>query len=92
MANSNQDEIVLKELQKLPNIGPACGRDLILIGVRKVEDLKGRNADEMYEMLCERTGKRHDPCVHDTFASEVHFAKTGEAKRWWAFTPERKKR
>jgi hypothetical protein len=81
---------ILKELQKLPNIGPACAGDLVLLGVKSVEDLKTRSADELYSELCAKTGARQDPCVWDTFASVVHFAHTGERKKWWEFTAERK--
>ena len=81
---------VSKELQKLPNIGPACAADLILLGITSVEDLKTRTPDDLYAELCAKTNVRHDPCVWDTFASVVHYAKTGERKKWWEFTPERK--
>jgi hypothetical protein len=85
-----EDRQVLKELQKLPNIGPACAQDLLLLGIRNVSDLKGRTADDLYGELCAKTGSRQDPCVWDTFASVVHYAQTGERKKWWEFTPIRK--
>jgi len=86
------DKTTLKSLQKLPNIGPAGARDLLLLGIRRVDDLKSRNADELYEELCVRTGARQDPCVWDTLASVVHFAQTGERKKWWESTAIRKAR
>lgn len=81
---------VLKELQKIPNIGPACAKDLLLLGIRRAEDLKGRDPDALYQELCVKTGVRHDPCMWDTLASAVHYANTGERKKWWEFTAERK--
>lgn len=87
---ADRDKAALRDLQKLPNIGPACARDLLLLGIRRVEDLKGRDADGLYAELCATTGTRQDPCVWDTFASVVHFVETGERKKWWEFTAIRK--
>src|SRR5437660_10362862 len=81
---------VIRDLQKMPNVGPATAGDLVLLGIRSVDDLKDRTADELYEELCAKTGQRQDPCVWDTFASIVHFAQTGERKKWWEFTAARK--
>jgi hypothetical protein len=82
----------LRELQTLPNIGPAGARDLVLLGIGSAADLKGRTADELYDALCAKTGLSQDPCVWDTFASVIHFAETGERRKWWEFTSIRKSR
>ncbi len=84
------DRAVLKELQNLPNVGPACAGDLLLLGIRSVDDLKSRTADDLYTELCAKTKTRQDPCVWDTMASIVHYAQTGERKKWWEFTAIRK--
>jgi len=81
----------VRELQDLPNIGKAMAADLRLIGIHTAEQLIEREAFEMYEMLCERSGQRHDPCVLDVFMSVVHFMRGGEAQSWWAFTQQRKR-
>ena len=81
----------VRELQDLPNIGKAMAADLRLIGIHTPEQLIEREAFEMYEMLCERSGQSHDPCVLDVFMSIVHFMRGGEAQSWWAFTQQRKR-
>jgi hypothetical protein len=81
----------VRELQDMPNIGKAMAADLRLIGIHEPEQLVEREAFEMYEMLCERSGQRHDPCVIDVFMSVVHFMRGAEALPWWAFTAERKR-
>jgi hypothetical protein len=81
-----------RELSNLRNVGKAALADFRLVGVASVEDLAGREADSLYRDLCQVTGQRHDPCVHDVFAATVHEARTGEAIDWWAFTPTRKAR
>ena len=78
------------KLEDLPNIGPAMADDLRQIGIHTPEQLRDQDAYEMYVSLCDRTGRRHDPCVIDVFLSIVHFMRGGEAKPWWAFTSERK--
>ena len=79
-----------RELEQIPNIGPAVAADLRLIGVRKPRDLSGRDPFALYDALCRKTGVRHDPCVLDTFMAAVDFADGGAPKPWWKFTQERK--
>ena len=83
---------VKAKLMKIPNIGKSMADDLILLGVNSIEDLKSREPDELYVSLCRLTNSRQDPCVWDTFAAAVHYAKTGEAKKWWDYTEGRKQR
>lgn len=80
------------ELLRLANIGPAMRRDLALLGVNSVRQLARCSADTLFRALQQRTGKRQDPCVWDTFAAAIHQARTGEARPWWHYTPERKRR
>lgn len=81
----------VRHLTDLPNIGRAGADDLRLIGIEAPEQLAGRCPFAMYEALCEKTGRRHDPCVIDVFISVTRFM-NGEAPRpWWEFTEERKR-
>jgi hypothetical protein len=80
----------VKKLTDLPNIGPSLADDLRLIGIDTPEQLKGKEAIELYEMLCEKTGAKHDPCVLDVFMSVTDFMNGGEAKVWWDYTQQRK--
>ena len=58
-----------RRLRALPNVGPAMADDLMRLGIGRVEDLIGRDGDELYEALCRLDGVRHDPCVRDVFAA-----------------------
>jgi hypothetical protein len=60
--------------------------------VTSIVQLAASNADDLYASLQSKTGQRHDPCVWDVFAAAIHQARTGEARDWWTFTPERKRR
>jgi len=90
MNPSKVDRNRLVLLTDLPNIGEACAKDLQLIGVHTPDQLKGKNPFVMYEMLCEKTASRHDPCVIDVFISVTRFMAGDEPRPWWAYTQERK--
>lgn len=80
----------LLRLTDLPNVGPACEKDLRLIGIRVPAQLRGRDAYDLYAQLCLRTGVVHDPCVIDVFLSIVRFLAGEPAQPWWAFSAERR--
>jgi hypothetical protein len=82
----------VKEFEDLPNIGKSIAGDLKRLGLRKPEELRGKDAFTLYNNLCNLTGKRQDPCVLDVFMSAISFVNGGRAKPWWYFTKERKKR
>ena len=77
-------------LTDLPNIGPASAADLQLLGIHEPGQLVGLRPYEMYYLLCEKTGVRHDPCVIDVFISVTQFMKGEDARPWWDYTTERK--
>ena len=82
----------IAELTDLPNIAEAVAKDLRRIGISSPKALIGRDAYQMYEELCRVTGKRHDPCMLDTFIAVVRFMGGEAAKPWWKYTAERKRR
>ena len=88
-ARARRDE--LTDLEDLPNVGPAVAADLRLLGIHAPPDLRGRDPYRMYDDLCRVTGRRHDPCVLDTFIAAVRFMGGAPAKPWWAYTAERKR-
>jgi hypothetical protein len=79
-------------LTAIPNVGPAIARKLVRLDIRGVEDLRGRDPDELFERLCAMDGRRHDPCLLDTFTAAVAYADGGPARPWWEFSRERKAR
>jgi len=85
------DRNSVSRLDELPNIGNAGMADLIFIGITNPKELIGKDAYDLYDTLCQKSGAKHDPCVIDVFLSAIDYMEGGEAKPWWAFTPERKK-
>lgn len=43
MSNSSLKQRSLKELKRIPGIGNSLALDLWNLGIRKIEDLKGKN-------------------------------------------------
>lgn len=80
----------LLHLTDLPNVGPACEKDLQRIGIRVAAQLRGRDAYDMYAQLCLCTGVLHDPCVIDVFLSITRFMQGDGAAAVVAFSAERK--
>ena len=84
--------MTLLELQTIPNIGPAVARKLARMDVGCVGDLRGRDAEELFERLCALDGCRHDPCLLDTFVAVVDYANGAPARPWWEYSRQRKAR
>jgi len=82
----------LSKLSDLPNVGPAMTRDLLRIGIKLPQDLRGQDPLQLYESLCQKDGVRHDPCVLDVFISITRFMDGDASQVWWAYTAERKNR
>ncbi len=80
------------ELQTIPNVGPAVARKLARLDIATVDDLRGRDAEDLFERLCTLDGRRHDPCLLDTFVAAVAYADGEPARPWWEFSRERKAR
>lgn len=81
-----------EQLEQLPNIGPSIAGDLRLLGIGHPSDLAGRDAFDLYQALCAKTGKRQDPCVLDTFMAATAFMSGAAARPWWDYTAVRKAR
>ena len=78
------------QLEQLPNIGPSIAGDLRGIGIQKPQQLAGQDPLQLYQKLCQTTGKRHDPCVLDTFIAAIDFMRGAAPRPWWTYTAQRK--
>lgn len=78
------------QLEQLPNIGPSIAGDLRRIGIARPEQMVEQDPFHLYQALCRATGKRHDPCVLDTFMAACDFMRGSVAKPWWQYTALRK--
>jgi len=53
----------IKEFQIIPGVGKSLAQDLVDLGYRRVEELRGENPEEMYQNLCSLREQHIDRCV-----------------------------
>lgn len=86
-SKDDQTAAALKELQRIPGIGPSLARDLVDLDIRRVADLRRRNPERLYEQLIALRGVHQDRCVLYTFRCAVYFASEPnpepERLKWW---------
>lgn len=85
-----QDEplrAALRALQALPGVGPSIAQDLLDLGFRRPEDLRGRDPEALYSGLAALRGSHQDRCLLYVFRCAVHVAEHPDApaplRLWW---------
>jgi hypothetical protein len=77
----------LKELQTIPGIGASLSQDLVDLGYRKVNELKGEKPEAIYQNLMALRGKHIDRCVLYVFRCAVYYVSNSvhdpESLKWW---------
>lgn len=79
----------IKELITIPGVGKSIANDLYNIGIRNVNELKGKNPEELYRLSNEFAGCVQDRCLLYVFRCAVYFAETTvertdkEKLKWW---------
>jgi hypothetical protein len=68
-------------------VGPSIAGDLRGLGIRRVEDLKGRDPERLYARSNVLRGEVQDRCLLYVFRCAVYFATTRrpdpELLKWW---------
>lgn len=83
------DKAALRDLMRIPGVGKSIAQDLVNIGVRAVDELVGRDPEELYAISNAWVGLRQDPCLLYVFRCAVYFAETPPEARqpelllWW---------
>lgn len=74
-------------LEQIPGVGPRIAENFRFIGINKVEDLKDKNPEYLYEKLQSGKCTPFDRCVLYVFRCAVYFASTKkhdiEKLKWW---------
>ncbi len=74
-------------LLSIPGVGKSIVQDLRLLGIMRVEDLKGKNPEQMYAKLCTLRKSHVDRCMLYVFRCAVYFAShvthDPELLKWW---------
>ncbi len=89
----NKKEI-LKELRSIPGVGASIAGDLFDLGIRSVDDLRGRDPEKLYERFCRERGMHIDRCLLYVFRCAVYFASTKKPRPelllWWNWKDRKK--
>ncbi|MCO5267612.1 MAG: helix-hairpin-helix domain-containing protein [Brumimicrobium sp.] len=85
----------IKALTVIPGVGKSIATDLYNIGIRHIDDLKGKDPEVLYENSNLFAGCVQDRCLLYVFRCAVYFAETpinkqdSEKLRWWNWKDKR---
>lgn len=80
---------VLKEFRRIPGVGKSIAEDLWDLGLRRVDELRGKDPQRLYDDFCRLRGMHVDRCMLYVFRCAVYYAETDEDERepgkllWW---------
>ena len=77
----------LKDLQRIPGVGPSIAGDLLKLGFTRVPELRGRDPEKLYARSNQLRGQTQDRCLLYVFRCAVYFAEEKrpdpERLKWW---------
>jgi hypothetical protein len=82
-------------LTVIPGIGKSMEKDLLMLGIKKVADLKDKDPQKLYERLCVMTDTLQDRCVLYVFRCAVYYShggREGEKLKWWNWADGKSKK
>jgi len=75
------------DLKNIPGVGKNMERHFFNIGIFTIEDLIGKDAEELYERDCLQKGFQEDRCVLYVYRLAVYYANNDihdpEKLKWW---------
>ena len=82
-------EQTIKDLRQIPGVGVSLATDLWNIGITKIEDLKGKDAYNLFDLSNDFAGQIQDRCVLYVFKCAIYYSETPkeehkkEKLKWW---------
>jgi Pathogenicity locus len=86
---------IIKELMTIPGVGKSIATDLLNIGICRVDDLKGKDPQTLFDQSNTFVGCIQDRCLLYVFKCAVYFAETqkdqqeSEKLKWWYWTDKK---
>lgn len=78
---------LVKDLMRIPGVGKSIANDLLNININSVEDLKGKDPQDLYNRSNEYAGVVQDRCLLYVFRCAVYFAESPDPEpeklKWW---------
>jgi len=68
----------LQELEQIPGVGKTIAQDMQNIGIHSIGDLKGKQAEQLYDRLCEFKASPVDRCMLYVFRCAIYYASNTE--------------
>ena len=68
----------LQELEQIPGAGYTIARDMLNIGIHSIDDLKGAQAQQLYDRLCEFKASPVDRCMLHVFRCAIYYASNND--------------
>ena len=90
---SKSKKLVIKKFRTIPGVGRKIADDLWELGLHSVEELKGRDPEELYKRFCELKGSRVDRCMLYVLRCAVYYASNTthdpQLLKWWNWKDKR---
>lgn len=87
-------EKALAELKQIPGVGKSIAEDFWNIGLRSIEDLQGRDPEDLYAAICAFQGCHVDRCMLYVLRCAVYYASEtdpdSELLKWWNWKDRKK--
>ena len=90
-ATHETNRLEITDHQQIINVGPAMAGDFRNVNLDRPVDLIGKDPFDVYQLICKTDGNFHDPCVLDCVWSAIDFMNGQPPRKWWDYTPKRKK-
>lgn len=75
------------DLTSIPGVGKHMAAHLNALGIERVDDLKGKDPEALYEQECLLQGRMVDRCVLYVYRLAVAYAEgrieRPEQRKWW---------
>ncbi len=81
----------IKALTIIPGVGKSIATDLYNLGIRHIDDLKGKDPQVLFDNSNQFAGCIQDRCLLYVFRCSVYFAETpankqdSEKLKWWTW-------
>ena len=80
------------ELEQIPGVGKAIAEDLHHLGITSIDQLRGRDPEELYRKLCDFKASPVDRCMLYVLRCAVYYASNSdpdpELLKWWNWKDE----
>ena len=80
-------EAALREFRQIPGVGKSIAVDLWDLGMRRIADMRGQDAEDLYQRLCLLQGTKVDRCMLYVLRCAVYYASSEQHDpallKWW---------